>query len=79
MVLPTRAIRDEAVQRQLIAHQTSLWLPRLITSSGKPRKTPDNLHRAKTENTGAINGLIVGGDGGIRTQGTVTRTTVFEF
>jgi hypothetical protein len=37
-----------------------------------------NLRRAKTENTCYINNLIAGGEGGIRTHGTVTRTTVFE-
>ena len=42
---------------------------------------PDNvkeIHRTKTSNDYYINNLIVGGEGGIRTHGTVTRTTVFE-
>ena len=34
---------------------------------------------AKTESAFYINRLIHGGEGGIRTHGTVTRTTVFEF
>ena len=42
---------------------------------------PDNakeICRAEQINGGNINDLIYGGEGGIRTHGTVTRTTVFE-
>src|SRR6187401_212753 len=47
-------------------------------SARKARKTLDNLRYAEIENTCYINSLIAGGEGGIRTHGTVTRTTVFE-
>jgi len=36
------------------------------------------MRRVETINTSDINILIAGGEGGIRTLGTVTRTTVFE-
>jgi hypothetical protein len=36
------------------------------------------LHRANVEKVFYINLLDAGGEGGIRTHGTVTRTTVFE-
>ena len=38
----------------------------------------DFQHCAELGNTCYINSLIAGGEGGIRTHGTVTRTTVFE-
>jgi hypothetical protein len=50
-----------------------------MRSARKARKTLDNLRYAEIENTCYINSLIAGGEGGIRTHGTVTRTTVFEF
>ena len=37
------------------------------------------IRRAKTTSANNIDDLIRGGEGGIRTHGTVTRTTVFEF
>jgi hypothetical protein len=40
--------------------------------------TRSNLRRAKAESACYIRNLMVGGEGGIRTHGTVTRTTVFE-
>jgi hypothetical protein len=43
---------------------------------------PENakeIRRAKTINADNIDDLIRGGEGGIRTLGTVPRTTVFEF
>ena len=43
---------------------------------------PENakqMRRLQTANANNISYLIVGGEGGIRTLGTVTRTTVFEF
>jgi hypothetical protein len=49
VVLPMRAIIDEAVQRRRIAHQKSLSLPRLMRPTCKVRKTPRNLHRAQDE------------------------------
>jgi hypothetical protein len=45
----------------------------------KAPETPRELPLVETITTSNINDLIVGGEGGIRTHGTVTRTTVFEF
>jgi hypothetical protein len=78
VVLPTRAMRDAAVRDAKLAHQKCLWLPRLTRAACKPRKTPDNLRSVKGENAFYIKALNAGGEGGIRTHGTVTRTTVFE-
>jgi hypothetical protein len=47
VVLPTRAIRDVAVRDARLADEKCLWLPRLTRAARKPRKTPDNLRRAK--------------------------------
>ena len=44
----------------------------------KARKTRRKCAAQRTANGNNINGLIAGGEGGIRTHGTVTRTTVFE-
>jgi hypothetical protein len=55
----------------------------LATKRDKARlQGPENakeMRRVQTANENNINSLIVGGEGGIRTHGTVTRTTVFEF
>ena len=66
------------LQRRSIGAQKSLCLPRATGSACKARKTPDNLYYAKAENACYISILVDGGEGGIRTHGTVTRTTVFE-
>ena len=42
-------------------------------------KNANEIQRARALDTNNINILIAGGEGGIRTHGTVTRTTVFEF
>ena len=44
----------------------------------KPRKSRVNSHYRNDKNTSNISVLSRGGEGGIRTHGTVTRTTVFE-
>ena len=50
--------------------------PRYTT---KPRKSRVNSHYQNDKYTSNIRVLSRGGEGGIRTHGTVTRTTVFEF
>jgi len=45
----------------------------------KAPETAKEIPLAETITTSNINNLIGGGEGGIRTHGTVTRTTVFEF
>ena len=44
----------------------------------KAPETAKEMPLAETAKISNINYLIVGGEGGIRTHGTVTRTTVFE-
>ena len=44
----------------------------------KPRKSRVNSHYRNDKYTSNISVLSRGGEGGIRTHGTVTRTTVFE-
>ena len=78
MVLLTWPLRDELVQRRSIGARKSLS----AASSDEARlQGPENakeMRCLKGVNINDIKSLIAGGEGGIRTHGTVTRTTVFE-
>ena len=79
MVLPTRAIRDEPAQRRSIGARKESLATRPDKACLQGPENAKEMRRAETANTSNINSLIAGGEGGIRTHGTVTRTTVFEF
>jgi Recombinase len=58
---------------------SSLAVHRQLRYATKHRKSRSNSHCRNAKNTLNISVLSRGGEGGIRTHGTVTRTTVFEF
>ena len=72
------AVRDAPAQRRTIGVRKRLQLPSAIMHACKAPETPRELPLDETVMTCNINYLIGGGEGGIRTHGTVTRTTVFE-
>ena len=72
------AVRDAPAQRRPIGVRKRLQLPGATMHAGKVPETPRELPLAETVTTRNINCVIGGGEGGIRTHGTVTRTTVFE-
>jgi hypothetical protein len=57
----------------------SLAGQRQLRYTTKRRKSRVNSHYRNDKSTSNISVLSRGGEGGIRTHGTVTRTTVFEF
>jgi len=58
---------------------SSLAVQGQLCSTTKLRKSRVNSHYRNDKYTSNINVVSRGGEGGIRTHGTVTRTTVFEF
>jgi hypothetical protein len=73
------AVRDAPALRQPIGVRKCLQLPGATMHACKAPETPKKLPLAETVTIRNINYVIGGGEGGIRTHGTVTRTTVFEF
>jgi hypothetical protein len=72
------AVRDAPAQRRPIGVRKRLQLPDATMHACKVPETPRELPLAETVTIRNINYVIGGGEGGIRTHGTVTRTTVFE-